>query len=330
VGESSRKLGTYLKRQFIEISPLKKLLYLLLVMVVVSFVMIALISVLFYFMLFVLVLVLLLLAELGIFFSRSVFDGTPKKPSIDSISYEFLFLFFAVLGLLVFSAPGSPKYTKLLLSVSFILFLSFVFLVFFIFLITKWIFPSAKSYNVKYKTAGRIFTYTSISTLWYLVIIAAVFLKLLKKPGKSLLSQIKLIFEHPTDWEIDWEIVSAIAFFLVLTIIFFAVKEFIFQYFGRKLASIKSKRFKNQKKALIDRVNKELDTIMGGEITDIDTIDKKIELWEKGIAYADQKVKKIEKEFEFHRSLKLTIVIPPLSIPISAVLAEILKLAFGM
>ena len=85
----------------------------------------------------------------------------------------------------------------------------------------------------------------------------------------------------------------------------------------------------DQKKKLISQICMRLDVIANEGTTYIDSLEKEVKLLEKRIAYIDQEIEKIEKEFEFHRSLRLNIVISPISIPISAMLVEISKWIIG-
>ncbi len=185
--------------------------------------------------------------------------------------------------------------------------------------ILKRIFPSAVPRSIKYATAGRIFTYFSFSTALYLL-----FVFLFSSELSKILEE-KLSLELST----DLGIVTDIIFFLILAIIFFVLKDSFFQYYGRKLILLKSENFENQKKKLISQICMRLDVIANGEFTYVDSLEKEVKLLEKRIAYIDQEIEKIEKEFEFHRSLRLNIVISPISIPISAMLAEIAKLMIG-
>ena len=185
--------------------------------------------------------------------------------------------------------------------------------------ILKRIFPSAASRGIKYAIAGRFFTYFSISTAFYL------FLAFMGSFSLSEILEKKLSLESP----IDLGIVTNIIIFMILAIIFFAVKDSIFQYYGRRFILSKSKNLRDQKKKLISQICMRLDVIANEGTTYIDSLEKEVKLLEKRIAYIDQEIEKIEKEFEFHRSLRLNIVISPISIPISAMLVEISKWIIG-
>lgn len=323
VGKSIEKLGMHLKRQFTQIKPLLKPLSPPLVMSLLSIVMmqrfrgspsLALFSILVF---FISILILLFILELSILFSRSIFDGTPKKPSPSGTLLE-LFLFFGLMSFVFGDALGLTFTGKTIVLV----FIAFVVL---------WIHRSVKSYATKYTTTGKIFTYTSISTIWYLVIVAAVFLILLDFDPTVFPAIIKQALEPP----INWKIALSIIFLFVLTIIFFIIKESVFQHYSRKLASLESESLKKEKEKRINLICKKLDDAVSGDRTRIDMLSKEVELLEKRVAYIDQEIRKIEKKFEFHGSLKLNIAASPIGFLILEavkdvpVIAEILESVFG-
>ena len=289
--------GKFLKSIWIDASPLSRLVFFVIVMHV------------------VLILILPLMSER---ISRIL--GIQKNP------YDYFFDFAFYLDIIVFIPiiliiidlytlfsesviDGNPK--KPSLYSTFNLFIPGF--------ILKRIFPSARSRGIKYVTAGRFFTYFSFSTAFYL------FLAFMGSFSLSEILKKKLSIESP----IDLGIVTNIIIFLILVIIFFAVKDSIFQYYGRKLILSKNKSLMDQKKKLISQICMRLDVIANEGTTYIDSLEKEVKLLEKRIAYIDQEIEKIEKEFEFHRSLRLNIVISPISIPISAMLVEISKWIIG-
>jgi hypothetical protein len=188
-----------------------------------------------------------------------------------------------------------------------------------------------KSYDIQCNTAGKIFTYTSISTIWYLVIVAAVFLILLDFDPTMFPVIIKQALEPPINWKIALAIISL----FVLTIIFFIIKESVFQHYSRKLASLESKGLKKEKEKRIHLICEKLDDAVSGDRTRMDTLSREVELLEKRVAYINQEIKKIEKKFEFHESLKLNIAASPIGFLILEVvkdvpvMAEIFKSVFG-
>lgn len=323
VGKSIEKFKMYLKRRFAKTKPLLKPLSPPLIMCLFSIVMmlrlrgppfLGLFSVLVF---LVSILILLFILELSILFSRSIFDGTPKKPSSSGILLELL-LFF---GLISFIFGDAIKLT----------FTGKTIVLVFIAFIILWVHRSVKSYDIKCNTAGKIFTYTSISTIWYLVIVAAVFLILLDFDPTMFPVIIRQALEPP----INWKIALAIIFLFVLTIIFFIIKESVFQHYSRKLASLESESLKKEKEKRINLICEKLDDAVSGDGTRMDMLSSEVELLEKRVAYIGQEINKIEKKFEFHESLKLNIAASPVGFLILEVvkdvpvLAEIFKSVFG-
>lgn len=334
MGKSIEKLKMSLKKRFTEVRPLIKFLSLPLIICLISFAVITKRSTFVdsSFLVFLTVftfslssLILLLLLDLILFFSISVFSGTPKKPSVDSILLEFLLFFGLILLLLIIF--GIPEELKgigrdLLLVI--------------IAIIIIWARSWMKSYKIKYSTAGRFFTYASSSTAWYLAIVFLCLPGLASSLGSSISSNTKggkLLLGLSIN---DLEIVLSIIFFLVLAIIFFLIKESIFEHYGNKLVSLESKSLKKEKEKRVNLICKKLDDDVSGDGTRIDLLSKEVELLEKRVAYIDKEIKKIEKKFEFHGSLKLNIAVSPIGFLILEVvkdfppLDKILGLLFGL
>ena len=323
VRKSIEKFKIYSKRRFAEAKPLLKPLSPPVIMCLFSIVMmqrlrgppsLSLFSVLVF---LVSILILLFILELSILFSRSVFDGTPKKPSLSGILLELL-LFFGLMSFIFGDAIELTFTGKTIVLV----FIAFIIL---------WVHRVVKSHDIKYNTAGKIFTYTSISTIWYLVIVSAVFLILLDFDPAKFPVIIQQALESPIDWKITLSIISL----FVLTIIFFVIKESIFQYYSRKLASLESENLKKEKEKRITLICEKLDDAVGGDGTRIDMLSSEVELLEKRVDYINQEINKIEKKFEFHESLKLNIAASPIGFLILEVvkdvpmMAEIFKSVFG-
>jgi hypothetical protein len=301
-----------IEKKLIKKHILTKILYLLVVLSFLFFILMPIFKeepfflILFYIAFSGSVLGVILITELCIFFSKSVLDGTPKKPTMDAVGYELVFLLAVIM---TFFAGQYP--VDLLIPV--ILIVSVIF-----FAIFEWMFPSQKVQDVKYSTAGRIFTYTSLSTVWYLTSAAFLLILFLETYDKILQPGWEIL-----GFSINLEVVLII-FFLVPTIIFFLVKESIFDYYGHILSKNESKK-KNlcdQKKSLANEISHTLDAAIQAEPDQIDLYSKKIEFLEKKIAYTDQKIKKIQNKFEFHKLFKLNIAFSPIWILIVNVLKD--------
>jgi len=273
----------FLKKEFIEAKLLIKLRNLSFILFWISIMGIFFFDyyIVFYSTIFVSALIIFLMEDLRLFFSDSVYDGSPTEPSM------YLFIHLLVPPFILRRIPLTEK-----------------------------------SYVIKCETAGRIFTYISSSTLWFLLGIAISFQLLVRNSERSLLEQIKQASENP----IDWKIVLAMIFFSILTIIFFSLKESIFEHYCKILISSENKKSKEQKRKLVEKVRKILQAVIEEESVDIDKLSKEVDLLEREIAYLNQEIEETREKFEFHRSLKLSISLSPISIPISALLARILEL----
>jgi hypothetical protein len=306
------------KQHFLDVSVLRKLLYLSLVSCLGSTV-----GVLFYeklpflgffiFVFLVSLLALFVLFELGILFSKSVFDGIPKKPSMGTVRIEFSLFFAALLAIAAGLAIATGAARSLMIAIG--LFLVALVTI----IILKWIFSSLETHDITYGTAGRIFTYCSLSTVWY-VVIATLASLILVRILQDTLSKVEVTITSSI------ESILPVVLFLILVIAFFVIKESIFEQYGRKLASFENKEFKNEKRTSTTLILGNLESITRGDDPHIERLKEEIELLEKKILYIDQHIKENESKFEFRRSLKLAIIISPVSIPISAMIAKILEL----
>lgn len=211
----------------------------------------------------------LTLRDLESLFSKSIYDGILEKPSLDSIFFQFSAF------LITYATFGE---------------------------ILSWIlpriFPSIRSCGVKYSMAGRVFTYVSSSTVVHTIIMLLVFFILFE--DSSLVSEGLLPAIGAS---------LVVIFFFILTIVFFTVREHIFEYFSCKLISSEKERLKKENKALVERVNKRLDACTSGTRANDYMLSREVQALEKRVTSINEEVEEIEKRYKFHRSLKLTTAI---------------------
>lgn len=100
--------------------------------------------------------------------------------------------------------------------------------------------------------------------------------------------------------------------FILLTVCFFVFREYTVRYYGRLLIISNSKRFRNRKEKLNRRVRNNLQIVKKGKSTKISKLIKEANLLQLGISYLDEEIRKIEEEYEFHKSLKLNIITQPI------------------
>jgi len=153
------------------------------------------------------------------------------------------------------------------------------------------VFPSVKKRNVKYNMTGRVFTYISLSTLVYWFFVIFIPAALLKELSNELYEGL------------------VIPSLFVITVIFFVVKERVFEHYTCKLVSSERERLRKEKKVLIERFYKGLDAFARGNIVHITVLSKENKLLEKRIAQINQQIERTGEVFSFHRSLKLAVVV---------------------
>lgn len=157
--------------------------------------------------------------------------------------------------------------------------------------VLPWAFPSVKKHNVKHNMTGRIFTYISLSTLVYWFFVILIPTAFLKELSNELYKGLVILF------------------LFLITVIFFVVKERVFEHYSFKLVLSERERLRKEKKVLIERFYKGLDAFARGTVANISVLSKENKLLEKRIAQINRQIGRTGVVFSFHRSLKLTIVV---------------------
>lgn len=261
----------------------------------------------------------LILIETRIFYSRSFWKRKPKKPSLGRVLSLFL-LFFAEaepFGVALTLEPGSRKLLLAYIPAILVCFLALA------------VFLLMPSQDVKYSTAGTIFTYLSPSTAYCLIYFGQISILLSPFLKEITLHRIESILNF-AQLEVVLTGILTVIIFLSLAMIFFWIKESILKFYGNLLILSKSKKLKDRRRIFEKQLHKKFDEVVEDKAEDIDRLRKEIELVEREIVYLDQEIGKIEKEFEFRRPLKLKVIAQvfwtPVSIEVAFKLLELFRI----
>lgn len=231
----------------------------------------------------------LMIEELKIIFSNRVFDGNPRTPSRRDAFYLFVFSLMLLLSfpLAVYSL-NEPHLVVLLL-----------------FLLCLLIFAGKLRMhgNIRFFLVGRVYTYFSPSTSFFLYVLFFMF---------TIFRNTLQSYELPDlGFPIDTELILFAAFVIPLTLLYFWTKERIFIHYGKVIISHKTEKYSRRKGFLEDTLKELLRSVPEVEEIDVDELYKRAYLIKLKIDDMSQEIKKVEKEFEFHGSLTLSLITQP-------------------
>ena len=234
----------------------------------------------------------LMVVELTVFFSNTVLDGNPRTPSRRAVLFAFYsFSFFAISLLLIMNPAG----THLLIAFLLVSILIAVF---------PYSLLKSVQGSISFLLAGRVYTYFSLSTFFFLMI------------SSSMFSLFKNMFQIHKIYDLNLptnpELILFVAFLIPLTLLFFWTKERIFNHYGKAIASRRTEKYSRRKEFLEETLRELLRPVPEIDETDVDKLYKRAYLIRLKIENLDQEIKKVEKEFEFHGSLTWSLITQPL------------------